>query len=123
MPISSLMPLFFLFSGFSLMLAYKPTENESRSSVISNLTFYRNRFARTYPVYVLWTLLSIPPWIFGYGSDPPSRFVSSLITSLTMMVSALFFTFGGPIDFPGWTIQCSQQKARHTLILRNLTKY
>ena len=101
---SSLMPLFFLFSGFSLTLSYKPSEGSNSFMSTSNIAFYQNRLARTYPVYLLWTLLSIPLWIYGYGSGPPSGLIPSLIVSLLLIATGVFFIFGGALDGPGWTI-------------------
>ena len=53
---SSIMPLFFLLSGFSLMLAYghRFAEAPSTAPVRSLLgPFLQNRLARTYPTYFL----------------------------------------------------------------------
>ena len=99
---SSLMPLFFLLSGFSLTLSYRPIQN-SRTS-IPFFSFYRNRVARAYPVYLLWNLLSIPLWAFGYGTSPQSSLITSLLISIFLASTALCSVFGENLDLPSWTI-------------------
>lgn len=95
---SSIMPLFFMLSGFSLAAAYGSSKyilndtwwrffligrGTSSSTVLSSSSeekdeveikafnfsaFYRNRFARVLPLYYLCNILSIPLWVGGYGT-------------------------------------------------------
>lgn len=66
---SSLMPLFFLLSGFSLAVAYGDRCGEMYFE--NKLLFYQNRIARVYPLYYICTLFALPLWFYGYGSSDP----------------------------------------------------
>ena len=50
------MPIFFILSGFSLSVVYGASV-EGKSYFLNIAEFYRNRFARIYPVYILTTFL------------------------------------------------------------------
>lgn len=95
---SSIMPLFFMLSGFSLAVAYGsskyvledtcwkffligrgattstnistifPDSEGSEDKPFNYNAFYRNRFARVLPLYYMCNILSIPLWIADYGS-------------------------------------------------------
>jgi len=52
------MPIFFILSGFSLSVVYG-TSVEGKSYSLNIKEFYRNRFARIYPVYILTTVLAL----------------------------------------------------------------
>ena len=53
--------LFFILSGFVLTYAYS-----GRNGEVDKPTFYRNRFARVYPVYALAMLLALPAFARAY---------------------------------------------------------
>ncbi|MGV3617825.1 MAG: acyltransferase family protein [Fimbriimonas sp.] len=53
--------LFFVLSGFVLAYAYANPDGE-----IDKATFYRNRFARIYPVYALAMLIALPAFARAY---------------------------------------------------------
>lgn len=110
---SSLMPLFFLLSGFSLMLTYPPesaTNNPKAPSLwdicnfVRDRAFYQNRFARTYPVFFLWTIIAVPLWQYGYGLGPPHKLPTALFSNLLLISTAACFQLGLPINGPSWTI-------------------
>ncbi len=76
---SSIMPLFFILSGFSLMLAYGGgAEGGSAPSppppwvAAGYGAFLRNRLARTYPAYLAATVFAVPLWLLAYyGASKP----------------------------------------------------
>jgi peptidoglycan/LPS O-acetylase OafA/YrhL len=128
---SSLMPLFFLLSGFSLTVVYGSRKSEKIKDIASvensdevlledvkkenntlpplNIAkFHMNRFARVFPMYYLCTLIALPLWFFGYGSNTPNTvfiatsFIISVIPVATL--SCFLFGYGTVIDGPGWTV-------------------
>ena len=124
---SSLMPFFFLLSGYTLMVATnaKSSAEASGSSVLvpqngipvhqangvlldlNKLDFYRNRFVRAFPTYYLCTAFALPLWFCGFGSVDPSKkagIVLSIVTSIIPLDTLFIFLLGLPIDGPGWTI-------------------
>ena len=112
---SSIMPLFFLLSGFSLMLAYgnrfdsnneeSLSTNASHSIYFERWNFYRNRLARVYPCYFVCSILAAPLWWAGYYGDATlPTLLKSGITSLLLASTAACFLFGVPLDPPGWTV-------------------
>jgi len=116
---SSLMPLFFLLSGFSLMVAYAPklgvNDNVSidlnlqQSNTFRTMKFHQNRFARVYPVYLICIFVALPYWFYGYGDTAGHNYDYiglSLITSILPLCTLFIYLLGSPINGPGWTI-CS----------------
>lgn len=108
---SSLMPLFFLLSGFSLTISYGSMNPNSRSDGDGNFeihkaNFYQNRFARVYPVYFVCILIALYVAFMGYGDIPPivGYVVSSLVVSVIPVCTFFIFLLGGCIDGPGWTV-------------------
>eukprot|EP00301_Raphidiophrys_heterophryoidea_P020419 c5114_g1_i1.p1 GENE.c5114_g1_i1~~c5114_g1_i1.p1 ORF type:complete len:486 (+),score=91.13 c5114_g1_i1:151-1608(+) len=137
---SSLMPLFFLLSGFTLTTVYSRKSLYTNSSFLScscccsttsasgsmlitveasrpvafdTIKFYRNRFARTMPLYYATTLIAIGLWFGGYSAINPSKglfssyseyFIASLVVNFIPVSSLFSFLLGGPIDGPGWTV-------------------
>jgi len=118
---SSIMPLFFALSGFSLMLGYDkgrvvanlaggPQEDYKRFWCLDYscfhgadyFSFIRNRFARTYPTYLVTCMYAIPLWFFGDGIMP--EYVGPLIVTFTLTTTGLGYAFGSCINGPGWTI-------------------
>ena len=104
---SSIMPLFFVLSGFSLMLAYgsKTEADESCCCGPSWKKFIRNRFARTYPTYFATMIYAVPLWVLGYyGGGTTLSLVESLVGSTLLISTAVLFQLGVPVDGPGWTV-------------------
>jgi peptidoglycan/LPS O-acetylase OafA/YrhL len=112
---SSIMPLFFLLSGFTLSVVYDniaPTLDEVSSGRLEMRkgstfwTFYFNRLVRVVPVYYLLSILAVPCWFYGYGDvDPKTSFVGPIVTTMTFTSTLFIFLFGGCLDGPGWTVQ------------------
>jgi len=61
---STIMPIFFLLSGFSLTIIYGKREN------LDKLNFYRNRFARIYPVCLLTIVFAFGLFWTDFGYIP-----------------------------------------------------
>lgn len=104
---SSFMPFFFLLSGFSLVVTYGG-KTEEDGIFTDKKSFYRNRFARAFPVYYVCTFLAIPLWFAGYGGADPlgnlGAVIASIVVSVLPVCTFFIFLLGGPIDGPGWTI-------------------
>jgi len=104
---SSIMPLFFVLSGFSMQLAYgKDASDMTVWCSSAYKSFVQNRFARTYPTYLATMLFAAPLWYLGYyGTGSMSVFAESLVASTLLISTAVAFQLGGPpIDGPGWTV-------------------
>lgn len=111
---SSLMPLFFLLTGFTLAIVYNkisPSADEiACSSTGKRLTFWSfvsNRFVRVAPVYYLMSAVAIPMWLKGFGDmDPSSSAIVRVYATTATFTSTLFcFCVGVPLDGPAWTVQ------------------
>jgi len=80
------MTLFFILSGY--ILAYTYAEKN-----ISPLMFYRNRFARIYPVYAVAALMTLP-WLFKNQFSEAFFFaalqIGILVMADTLMIQAWF---------------------------------
>jgi len=111
---SSIMPLFFVLSGFSMQLAYGDyfSNDDDGDCCCGNSKdddrysrFIQNRLARTYPVYFMTTLFAVPLWWAGYyGAGTVYGFATSAVASLLLLSTAVCFVFGVPLDGPGWTV-------------------
>jgi peptidoglycan/LPS O-acetylase OafA/YrhL len=103
---SSLMPFFFLLSGFTLAVVYGAKTGDD-GQFTDKKSYFQNRFARAFPVYYVCTALAVPLWLYGYGSADPddtAALAASLATSVVPVNTFFIFLLGGPIDGPGWTI-------------------
>ena len=122
------MPLFFLLSGFSLMVSYGQKlgvsvefdEESDSAELVRNIrekncgksysktvSFHRNRFARVFPVYYTALLFALPYWFLGYGDASQTDRVAiivSVINSVLPLCTVFIFLLGSPIDGPGWTV-------------------
>lgn len=104
---STLMPLFFLLSGYALAIGYGGKKTGLGNNKIS---FYRNRFARVYPTYMVGNLVALPLWFYGFGLVPSSRVwgfgvfggIANNLALSIIPISSLICSL--PIDAPGWTI-------------------
>lgn len=122
---SSIMPLFFILSGYTLSVAYAvepdvvpedeergPLKEEGRHipAVVADefdiYRFHRNRFARVFPLYYICCLAAIPYWCAGYGGAAPYSFsfVASIVTSIIPLCTTFIFILGSCLDGPGWTV-------------------
>lgn len=126
---SSLMPLFFMLSGFSLAVVYgargavevslcgRPSRcsccggSSSRDSAAPRplpvLPFLQNRLARVVPMYYFSNLLALPPAFFGYGGWPASDLQISLALTfalLTTLATPLTGVLFSPLNGPSWTV-------------------
>ena len=107
---STLVPLFYLLSGYSLAIGYtgrmtKPIDSSSTPKV-SLLKFYYNRVIRVMPVYYICFLFAMPIGFYGYGKlyDPSGSLASTLIVNILPVSSWFIFQFGSPFDGPEWTV-------------------
>eukprot|EP00455_Lapot_gusevi_P019571 TRINITY_DN2090_c0_g1_i1.p1 TRINITY_DN2090_c0_g1~~TRINITY_DN2090_c0_g1_i1.p1 ORF type:complete len:467 (+),score=112.92 TRINITY_DN2090_c0_g1_i1:96-1496(+) len=120
---SSLMPLFFLLSGFSLAVVYgartvklptpcfaslqSPNQQEQELPAFNSHRFYVNRFVRVLPLYYTCSLIAVPLMIAGYtmnNRDYPAMIFSSIQSLLAFFPTLLSFLLGGPLDGPAWTV-------------------
>lgn len=122
---STLMPLFFLLSGFTLTIGYSgrllqdSEENtqklledfhpsQSKGSSVSLNKFYYNRFLRILPVYYLCFVFAVPLTYNGYGTfDARENLgftIGSYIQNIFPTTTWTAFAIGAPFDGPEWTI-------------------
>lgn len=83
---------FFILSGFVMMIAY------GNKSEVSALIFFRNRFARIYPLYFLAILITLFLQIRTNTIDLPGLFLN--IFMLQSWIPAGFWSFNPP----GWSL-------------------
>lgn len=96
---STLMPLFFLLSGFTLAIAY----HDSKGSWWRD--FLYNRVVRTTPVYWICLVLAIPLTAAGFGMIDPTDFALFAKSLVTSSIPVSTWGFGGrPLNAPGWTM-------------------
>lgn len=100
---SSLMPLFFLLSGFTLAIVYRDLSPDKDRG------FVKNRLVRVSPVYLLLSFaVCLPLWLQGFGDAAPSytqALIGSIVTTLTFSSTLFCFLLGSPLDGPSWTVQ------------------
>lgn len=109
---SSIMPLFFLLSGFSLTVTYckHPRIDSSSNTIIPQFnenSFFWNRLSRVIPVYYLGLCISLPLNFAGYSSQSPSDYIGIILSAIVSFIpvnTLLCFLLGGALDGPGWTI-------------------
>ena len=98
------MPIFFILSGFSLSVTYGSHNLED----FDKNNFYRNRFARIFPVYIATSILALPLLFtdFGLKSFKDSNGITWVLTALTnillvnMWILPLLTSFS--IRAPSW---------------------
>eukprot|EP01041_Mallomonas_annulata_P007649 gene7649-15657_t len=106
----SVMPLFFLLSGYFTMIScfggeknIKLNDSPQYLAHFPVFDFYRNRFARVYPTYILSILLALPVWYLGYGYLSPKYTLGitlSIINSILPLNTTFMFLLGVPINGP-----------------------
>lgn len=111
---SSLMPLGFILSGFSLMIVYggKPevyaheatstaaVAPQARDGVTSSgdirwWPYFQNRIARVMPMYYAANALALPYWFFGYGSIPQNNALGLALSIVFTVVPVATFLAPG----------------------------
>lgn len=125
---SSLMPMFFLLSGFSLTVSYyskllgktaKPLEvslkakdddmiEQEGKPKVTYLQFVVNRLLRVLPVYYICNFVVLPLIFVGFGRISPNMpifLAKSVITTLIPSSTWLLYTFGVPLNGTAWTVQ------------------
>jgi peptidoglycan/LPS O-acetylase OafA/YrhL len=95
---NSLMPLFFLLSGFSLTVTY------GQQHQFHGWPLLRNRLARVLPLLWLTNALAVPLTRSGFGSGPAEDLSLSLIMSYSCTNTLVSYLLGAPLDGPSWTI-------------------
>jgi len=104
---SSLMPMFFLLTGYQCAIAYRDIMPNDQSLIQAELpkytvmSYYRGRIARVLPVYVFTNLLILPLEYLGYLSLNPSwgsPFIATYITTFTLTSTMSIFFLGSPFD-------------------------
>lgn len=131
---SSIMPLFFMLSGFTLTILYadnsglhslisnnddmntlnnvsnhmgqQPQTSTNEVHDIDNWKFYRNRFARAMPLFYLTMLLAIPITVVGFGTVPPAVLAPVLILANIFPLATLSsFILGPTLNGVAWTVE------------------
>lgn len=92
--------LFFILSGFILAHSYLGADGTLRGT---RRAFYRARFARIYPVYVLAVVLAALP--FAWGHDVRVSAPLALLATLTMTQAWLPLVDVAWLG-PGWSLSC-----------------
>jgi peptidoglycan/LPS O-acetylase OafA/YrhL len=82
---------FFILSGFIMIISYRNKDN------INAIDYYKNRFARIYPIYLLGLLFYLPIRIMLYPLDVTLFFHLS-------MLQAWFPGWIMSYNFPGWSV-------------------
>jgi len=94
------MPIFFILSGFSLSVIYGENLNKTN--------FYRNRFARIYPVYLLTMIFALPLKFTDFGGPKEYQakdtitWMISIITNLLLI--NMWILTAAPINGPSWFV-------------------
>lgn len=86
--------LFFVLSGFVMMVSYYHKENETPGS------YYIKRFARIFPVYFA-ALVIVS--IFDFSFDSELNNIQALFLNLTFLQS-WFPPYGLSLNYPGWSL-------------------
>lgn len=104
---ASAVTLFFILSGFVLAYNYAPS---ARIGSFNKLTFWRNRFARIYPVYLLALLLTLDrmiTYVHQMLRPPSPANILNTLASGTMVLTltqAWDFNRWSVWNFPAWTL-------------------
>lgn len=121
---SSLMPLFFLLSGFSLTIGYYkkimnpsipqvyplPSTQAGNGKDVSTFDWWRFmylRLVRVLPVYVIANALCYPAFFQGFGAFDPkdtSLLINTTLTTFIPVATWLGGFLGMPFDGPAWTV-------------------
>ena len=96
---SSIMPVFFLLSAYTLTIFYNNID------LSTTATFIKNRLARVLPSYYLFNALAVPLWFYGYQGSSIDACIFSAVTTITNTSTLLCFALGSSLDGPAWTVQ------------------
>lgn len=103
----SAVTLFFILSGFVLAYNYAPS---ARTGSFNKWAFWRNRFARIYPVYFLALLLTVDRMItyvhqvLRPASAPDIFKVLASCTTVLTLTQAWDFNYYYAWNYPAWTL-------------------
>lgn len=121
---STLMPLFFLLSGFTLTIGYHKRFTGTTYNTISDITinesninnnaefklsnrdlkrYFYNRCIRVLPVYYICMAIAIPVNLAGWANIDPSntkQVIGSYITNILPVNTWFILAFGSPFDGP-----------------------
>lgn len=86
---------FFCLSGFVMVIAYQDSKMDGRARA----RYFRNRFARIYPVYVFALLLLVGFYLFFGGKIKPAAFLLGLFA-----FQAWVPEYALSLNVPGWSI-------------------
>lgn len=100
--------VFFLLSGFILVLAYKDRHPDG---IVPKKEFYWARFARIYPLFLFALILSIPQLLAAIhkGVDGASGgfWATYVVSKLTLTMSWIpRVAYDPPMLIPAWTLSC-----------------
>lgn len=118
---SSLMPLFFLLSGFSLTVGYYkkfinaslpqtyplPSSNTKAQESVTLWKFMYLRLVRVLPVYYICNALCYPAFFQGFGAFDPKNTSQLTVTTITTFIPVSTWLggfLGMPFDGPSWTV-------------------
>jgi peptidoglycan/LPS O-acetylase OafA/YrhL len=103
----SAVTLFFILSGFVLAYNYAPS---ARAGSFNKWTFWRNRFARIYPVYLLALLLTLDRMITYVHQvlhpASPHNILQALapVTMVLTLTQAWDYNYYYAWNYPAWTL-------------------
>lgn len=107
---SSLMPMFFMLSGFALAVVYQPRLAEGAPRPVRVGAYLRNRLARVMPTYYVGLALALPLWFTGYvfafapsGPQVAMSIIFSVVPVITLLAPGTA-TLWFPVDGPSWTV-------------------
>ena len=99
------MPIFFILSGFSLSVIYGDKINNN----FKKKNFYRNRFDRIYPVYIVTLIFALLLKFTDFGGpkkyidDSISKWILKVIANMVLVNRWLFpLPISFPINGPSW---------------------
>lgn len=89
---------FFILSGFIMVIAYYP--GKGREKKFDKKTYWLNRFARIYPVYIL-ALLGVALYYWTVDNSIFNSFVQRLPIEIVLLQSWIGKV---SLNFPGWSL-------------------
>lgn len=96
---------FFMLSGFVLAYNYyAPTSAAVRGGAPA---FWKNRFARIYPIYLVAIIVALPQYLWGVKvGTVQSRDAHVALVAVPLLLQAWFFSssISGAINLPAWSL-------------------
>ncbi|MBC8156322.1 MAG: acyltransferase [Bacteroidetes bacterium] len=98
---NSAVSYFFALSGFILVIS--SVRDGRLPARLPRATFWRNRFARIYPLYLVALGLTI---VFGAltGSDLAEKLTAGPVVASALLVQAWWPEFAMQLNYPGWSL-------------------